>query len=116
MRKPQLDTDRLKKLREAKGWSKKYTSDEMQLDQAAYLRYESGECAPSFSVIKNMALTLGTSVDYLTGKSDDVKPQEILISTNDSRLKYIVELYSSSEEDYKERLYKYAQKIGSQIK
>ena len=113
MRKPVLNINRLKNKREEKGWSKNFASEEMGIAQSVYLRYENGQSAPSFSVIKNMALTLGTSVEYLTDISDDDTPDELLISNKDSRLAYIVESYKRYSDDDKERLYIYAKGLSS---
>ncbi len=114
MRKPILCNERLKELRESKGWSKNYASEEMGIAQSVYLRYESGESKPSYSAIRNMALALGTSVEYLTDKIDDPSPREMIVSCRDSRLPYIIETYLSSEADSKERLYQYAKELSKQ--
>ena len=111
--KPTLNIERLKKAREQKGWSKNVAAQEMGLLQSAYLRYENGDVSPSYSVMKIMAQTLCISVDYLTGRTDDSTPSEYLVSTRDSRLGYIIKTYQSGSEDCKERLYKYAKKLGS---
>ncbi len=114
MRKPKLIAERLREKREAKGWSKNYAAEEMNLLQSVYYRYESGEAAPSYSAIRNMALALGTSVEYLSGKSKDDAPNEIVVSCEDSRLSFIIEKFQSVSEDQKERLYNYTKKLGSQ--
>lgn len=111
MRKPRLNIARLKEKREEKGWTKNYAAEEMNLAQSGYFRYESGEAAPSYSVIKNMALALGTSVEYLTDKTNDDRPTEFLVSCLDPRISYIVEAYQSFPEEQKERLYQYTQKL-----
>ncbi len=111
MRKPVLCYARLKELREQKGWSKNYASEEMGIAQSVYLRYESGESKPSYSALRNMALTLGTSVDYLTNKTDDPSPREMVISLRDSQLAQIIESYPSLDQKEKESLYKYAIKL-----
>ena len=85
MRKPRLNIDRLTKKREEKGWANNYAAEEMNLAPSGYFRYESGEAAPSYSVIRNMALTLGTSVEYLTDKTDNDSPNEIVICCRDPR-------------------------------
>ncbi len=113
MRKPKLNIDRLREKREAKGWSKNYASEEMGIEQSVYYRYESGECAPSYSAIKNMALTLQTSVEYLTDVLDDDTPRELLVNYRDSKLRYILEFYSSSDDKNRDALYLYAQKLAS---
>ncbi len=112
MRKPVLSYPRLKELREQKGWSKNYAAEEMGIAQSVYLRYESGESKPSYSAIRNMALTLGTSVEYLTNKVDDPSPREVVINLRDSKLSQIIESYPSLDQKEKELLYKYAVKLS----
>jgi transcriptional regulator with XRE-family HTH domain len=108
-----MNAERLKEKRLEKGWSKNYAAEEMNLSQSVYFRYESGESLPSYSAIKNMALTLGTSVEYLTGKTNDDRPVEYIVDCSDSRLSFIIEQYKSYPEDTKERLYKYVKKLSS---
>jgi transcriptional regulator with XRE-family HTH domain len=109
-----LDTVRLKELREKKGWSKNQAAQEMGLLQSAYLRYESGENLPSNSVIKIMALTLGTSVEYLSGKSKESRPLEYIIDCEDPRLGFVIEKFQSGSEEQRERIYKYIKKTCAQ--
>ncbi len=116
MRKPKLNIERLKEKREAKGWTKNYASEEMGILQSVYYRYESGEAGPSYSVIKNMALTLGTSIEYLTDKTDDDTPHEFIVSSRDPRLRFIIEEYTNLDDDQKTRLMTYAKKLISKEK
>ena len=48
-----------------------------------YLRYESADRTPSYQTIVFMALKLGTSPDYLTGKTKNSEPMEFIISKSD---------------------------------
>ena len=114
--KPILDVNRLIEVREAKGWSKNRSAQELGILQSVYSRYESGESAPSYSVIKNMALTFGTSVDYLTGRWDDKTPTEFIVSCKDHQLSFIIDKYNSSSADDRARLYEYAKKLNSSTK
>ncbi len=109
---PVLDTERLKKKRLEKGWNKLEASEKMIIPNSAYSRYENGNRAPSYSALRDMALTLGTSVEYLTGQTDDDRPIEYLIPADDDRLLYIIETYKGSPEDDRQRLYKYASKLS----
>ena len=109
--KPELDIKRLKKKREEKGWSKNIASQKMGIPQSAYVRYENGNRAVTFSTLKNMALTLGTSIEYLTGQTDDDRPVECLISCEDERLGYIIDTYQDLDDHAAERLYQYAKKL-----
>lgn len=74
-----LDRKRLICCREKLGITKQEAARRMQLSQPAYLRYESGERTPSIHIIKVMADVLSTSVDYLTGDTDNPNPDCYLI-------------------------------------
>jgi len=111
--KPVLDTKRLKEMREAKGWSKNRTAEEAGILQSAYTRYESGERAPSLSVIRVLALVLGTSVEYLTNKIDDNSPLDYIVHDRDKRLRFIVDNYTDLSENQKNRVYNYVKKMKS---
>ena len=65
---------RLRELRKKKG----YTQVKMQMltgiDQSAYSKLEIGKRNLSFEQCKVLAVTLGTSMDYLAGLTDDPRP------------------------------------------
>lgn len=106
-----LKIERLREKREKKGWNKSEAAYEMGIAPNSYVRYENGDRTPTYSVIKNMAITLGTSVEYLTGKSDNDRRVEIVVSCDDKKLEYIIETYHDLPSDKKERLYKYVKKL-----
>ncbi len=107
-----LNTSRLKEKRLEMGWNKLEASQKMNIPQSAYGRYENGQRAPSYSALRDMALTLGTSVEYLTGQTDNDRPLEYLVSASDNRLTYIIDTYNDAPDDNRERLYKYAKKLS----
>lgn len=109
--KPVLDTERLRQIREEKGWSKKHTAEEMGILQDVYLRYENGVRLPSYSVIKNMALTLGTSVEYLSGKTDDKMPMDFIVHSHEKGLSYVIESYQKLSPTNKNRIQEYVRKV-----
>ena len=109
--KPQLDADRLTEKRIQKGWSKIEASEHMNSPQSVYSKYESGISKPSYSALRNVALTLGTNIEYLTNRSDDDNPTEYLISNEDHDLFYIVDTYQKSTDKDKQRLITYVQKL-----
>lgn len=111
--KPQINIDRLKEKREQRGWSKLEASEYMGMPQSVYLRYESGERSPSYTALRDMALTLGTTVEYLTGKTDDDSPDEYIVSAKDKQLVYIIETYNNAADAERQRLYNYAKKLTS---
>lgn len=65
---------RLKELRKARG----YTQVKMQMltgiDQSDYSKLELGKRNLSFEQCRQLALALGTSMDYLAGLTDEKKP------------------------------------------
>ncbi len=65
---------RLKELRKMRG----YTQIKMQMltgiDQSAYSKIENGKRYYTFEQCKKIALALDTSMDYLAGLTDEVKP------------------------------------------
>ena len=109
--KPILNTERLRLIREEKGWSKKHTAEEMGILQDVYLRYENGIRLPSYSVIKNMALTLGTSIEYLSGKTDDKQPMGFIIHSHEKGLSFVIESYQKLTPSNKENIQKYVKEL-----
>ncbi len=65
---------RLKELRKMRG----YTQIKMQMltgiDQSDYSKIENGRRYYTFEQCKKIALALDTSMDYLAGLTDDVRP------------------------------------------
>jgi len=68
--------NRLKKLREEKG----YTQIKMQMlthiDQSDYSKLENNKRWMTFEQCKRIAIALDTSMDYLAGLTDEKKPYE----------------------------------------
>lgn len=66
--------DRIKKLRQKRG----YTQMKMQLltgiDQSDYSKIENGRRYCSFEQCRRIALALDTSMDYLAGLTDEERP------------------------------------------
>lgn len=108
-----LNRERLIECRKKLGITKQQAAIRMQLSQPAYLRYESGERTPSIHVIYYMAHVLGTSADYLTGKTDDPNPSSYLINAdNEPELFSLIEIYRTSDFKTKERISSYFHKLS----
>ena len=107
-----LILERLIACRKNLGITKQEAAKRMMMSQPAYLRYESGERTPSIHVIYFMANVLGTSAEYLTGKSDNPTPTSYWINSDtEPELFTLIETYHNSDEDMKERLAKYVSKF-----
>ena len=89
-----------------------YSVRRMDMSQPAYLRYESGERTPSLHIIRTMADVLQTSVEYLTGETDDPSPTSYTVRNNsEPELFNIILEYRSASRDTQIRLLEYARKI-----
>ena len=62
--------DRLKELRQARGWSQSDLADELKVHKMTISGYERGIRRPDFEVLDNMAEKLDVNMDYLLGASD----------------------------------------------
>ena len=113
MNKTILDRERLILCREKLGITKQEAAIQMQLSQPAYLRYESGERTPSIHVIYYMAHILGTSADYLTGKTDNPNPDNYIIHAHEnSELFTFIEIYRRSNLETQKRILSYLEKLN----
>lgn len=107
-----LNRERLTQCRKNLGITKQEAAKRMQMSQPAYLRYESGERTPSIHVIKIMADVLNTSAAYLTNETDSPAPDTYIIkSAVEPELFQFVEVYRNADQEMKERLLAYAQKL-----
>ena len=67
-------SDRLKKLREEKGWTKTYVANHLGLARMqVYANWEYGNREPDYETVKNLSTLFGVTTDYLLGKSDSRK-------------------------------------------
>lgn len=64
-------SDRLKKLRDEKGWTKTYVANHLGLARMqVYANWEYGSREPDYETIKNLATLFGVTTDYLIGRTD----------------------------------------------
>lgn len=86
-------SERIRLARENTGITKAEASRRLNLSKIGYCRYEYGERTPSIQTLEVIARCFNTSVDYLTGKTNDIQPDKIVISKDTEPL--IFELVSS---------------------
>lgn len=100
--------ERLKALRLKKGLNKTKAAELLQISKMAYGRYESGERIPSYQYIVYIAQQMGSSEEYLTGKTEDDGPKELVISSeSDPELFELLLDYKGRDEAAKKRLLAY---------
>lgn len=61
---------RLKKLREKRGWSGTEAAHHLRVNQSIYWKYENGDTLPSIAFIRRCAEVFSVSSDYLLGLSN----------------------------------------------
>ena len=104
--------ERLKKRRTELGITQADAAKLIGVSQPAYQRYETGIRTPSIQVAKEMAKALNTSVDYLSGKSEQVSSEYIIINRNDSPLLFaVVSQCIELDDDALHRLNNYFSKL-----
>lgn len=105
--------ERIKKARESLGITMAEASRRLKLSKIGYCRYEYGERTPSVQTLNLIAQCFGTSVDYLTGKTDDAGSDHLVISKKDEpELFSLVEECRKSDRVMISRLLDYQKKIA----
>ena len=92
--------ERLKEIRECKGWTHQQFADLIGCNRASYSNYEKGSRHPDSRVIKLICQIANVSSDYLLGLSDTKIPSYSKIHTatqlSEKSIKYL-EHYSKTE-------------------
>ncbi|MCR4933969.1 MAG: helix-turn-helix domain-containing protein [Lachnospiraceae bacterium] len=106
-----LIPERLISAREKQKLNKTQTAELLGLSPIGYLRYEQGVRAPSAQMLRVIALTLNTSVGFLTGETDLPDPDQILITKEESAgLFELVQMISKDDSQQIARLLEYYSK------
>lgn len=87
---------RLKAVREEKGMGREELASSIGTSAAIIGRYERGERTPSIDIAKNIADSLGVSIDYLVGGTS--------VLLKDKRMLYRLEVLQGVKPDYKDRI------------
>ena len=65
---------RIKDMREDKDMLQKDVAEFLNISQTNYSKYELGKINIPISTLKKMAIFFDTSIDYLLGLTDEIKP------------------------------------------
>ena len=107
-----LIPERLIKTRELLGLNKADAARLLNLSKMGYGRYESGERSPSFQTIVFIAQKFGTTVEYLTGKTDIHEPQIITIDRDsEPDLFDLASAFRRGDPSFQKRILKYYQEL-----
>lgn len=103
-----LIPERLKTVREKEGITMAEASRRLNLSKIGYCRYEYGERTPSIQTVEIIAQCFGTSVDYLTGVTDNPAPDYVIVSKRKAPELYeLVKKCMDSDEKQTRRLLAY---------
>lgn len=117
MKKNRLIPERLVNIRKSLNITKAEASRRIGLSKIGYNRYESGERSPSGQMIKVIAESLNTSVDYLVGETDCPEVSTVQLDRQqDTDLFDLVINYKNSDEAMKRRVLAYAKAFNDQIR
>ena len=109
--------DRLIKARERLGINKSQAAKRLGLSPIGYLRYEQGLRDPSPQMIELIAQRLETSVEYLTGCSDNPQADILIISNKEDAVIYELVINLRAEDiKVKQRLLAYYKKWAREQK
>ena len=70
-------SESLKRFRKDFDLSQKSVAEKLNMKQQLYYRYESGETVPAVTFIVKLADAFDVSADYLLGRRDTPKPNEV---------------------------------------
>lgn len=106
-----LKIDRINELLKAKGISKAFVASKLGKHRALLNHWESGKSQPSQEDLCILASILGTTVDYLTGESDDkyITNEELPL-----QVKLLINTASDLSDDEIKKVLEYMEFIKSQ--
>ena len=103
--------ERIKKLREARGFSQKEVASMIKMDQSQYSKLEKDKTDPSVSTLAKVAKALGTQLYELFG--DDMLKD---VNSYDKSVMEKISLIDSLDEDEKKSLFKIIDGLSSKKK
>ena len=107
--------DRIKEARENSGFTQQKLAEAVGVTKTAIYYYEKGRKIPSADVLKNIALALNVSADYLLGLTDDPRPKD----KNFNLLQYLSDDLKKTPQTLKniaDTLYDLAEKLEREVK
>ena len=109
--------ERITAARENLGISKAEAARRLNLSKIGYCRYEYGDRVPSPQTLEVIARVFGTSVAYLSGESEDMSPDFIMINKKENpELFELIKVLSVYDTERQNRLLAYAKKLNAHSK
>lgn len=104
--------ERLVNVRTSLNINKAEAARRLNISAMAYGRYEKGEREPSYQSVRFIAETFHCNIDYLYGISDEMLSDYLIVSRAESPELYSLILELQKNDDFKERIIKYAKKLS----
>ena len=102
--------NRIRFLREERGWTQAFLAEKMQFSRQVLSNYENEVNQPAPDVLMKFADIFECSIDYLLGREDDFGV--ISISNDGAHLptdaQELVDIYIALEEEYQAQILQYA--------
>lgn len=109
---PVLLPERLIEARKLLGLNKAEAARLLNLSKMGYGRYENGDRSPSFQTIVFIAQKFGTTVEYLTGKTDVPDVQITTVEKeSEPELFELIGAFRNGDSAFRERILKYYQEL-----
>lgn len=111
-----LIPERLKAAREHLNLSKAEAARRIGLTAASYVRYEAGYRSPSPQVLMSIAEKLETSVAYLSGETNDISSDIVIIHKDSDPLLFeLIKNTQNADEATLQRLITYYQQLTKSV-
>ena len=104
--------ERLVNVRTSLNINKAEAARRLNISAMAYGRYEKGEREPSYQSVRFIAETFHCNINYLYGISDEMLSDYLIVSRAESPELYSLILEMQKNDDFKERIIKYAKKLS----
>ena len=104
--------ERLVNVRTSLNINKAESARRLNISAMAYGRYEKGEREPSYQSVRFIAETFHCNIDYLYGISDEMLSDYLIVSRAESPELYSLILEMQKNDNFKERIIKYAKKLS----
>lgn len=106
---------RLKDLRTERGYTQKQLADAIQTTADSIYSWEKGRSQPSIETLCKLADFFECSMDYLTGREDDLGRVPINATTNfgnSPKEKELLAVFNSLGDEYQAQILEYARYFG----
>ena len=109
---------RLKDLRTERGYTQKQLAEAIQTTADSIYSWEKGRSQPSIETLCKLADFFECSIDYLTGREDDLGSVPINAVTNygnSPKEKELFAVFHSLDNEYQAQILEYARYVGDRV-